>query len=626
LALRYDVADLRYLCLNDQEIVRRIHVAVRDDLWGTVPGIVSDVVLHEESASFEIRWLSEHRERDIHFVWQGRLTGDNSGAVTFEMDGRALSSFKTNRVGCCVLFPNAATSRRCRVTHADGLPVECCLPAEITPSQPVNGFHDVRAVQFETSSDGWIEIVCEGDQFEVEDQRNWLDASFKLYSRPLSAPAPYQVERGTPIRQKVCIRLLSESGTPATLVHVEPIGRNTDRRRTRHGDSDRVQIQLDDSRILRLPKLGAAAPPGSIVSSAIASRLRQLRLSHLRVDLDTADDATLERAGSLFDACATLEVPVELALHLPESSSGNETWIDLVSQTAIRRILVHQQGSACTTQHAIDRVRGAVRRRSIDIGFGTRGDLFELNVDRPKVTGATFVFWSMTPQWHATDLLSLAETPETVGQQVRRMREMYSEMPQVVSPITLLPRVCTAAGAWVTDDRPAQAPATDARQPSLACAAWTLAMISQFARWGVTAATFYECLGPRGLMPSPNTIMDDIAPSVFPVWLVWAALAGHSEALGSRTSHPESAAVLALRNYRARRLVIASLRDEPQNVEIEGLFRRPTLRSLDEANVLSSMQQPESFLTGDAETVNVANDRILLRLERFGIALIDDTV
>ena len=36
----------------------------------------------------------------------------------------------------------------------------------------------------------------EGDAFEMEDQRNWADASFKTYVRPLSKPRPYVIAKG----------------------------------------------------------------------------------------------------------------------------------------------------------------------------------------------------------------------------------------------------------------------------------------------------------------------------------------------------------------------------------------------------------------------------------------------
>lgn len=42
--------------------------------------------------------------------------------------------------------------------------------------------HQVRGVT--------VGIDFSGETFEMEDQRNWTDASFKTYCRPLARPAP----------------------------------------------------------------------------------------------------------------------------------------------------------------------------------------------------------------------------------------------------------------------------------------------------------------------------------------------------------------------------------------------------------------------------------------------------
>ena len=39
-------------------------------------------------------------------------------------------------------------------------------------------------------------VRMEGDAFEMEDHRNWTDASFKTYVRPLALPWPYVLPAG----------------------------------------------------------------------------------------------------------------------------------------------------------------------------------------------------------------------------------------------------------------------------------------------------------------------------------------------------------------------------------------------------------------------------------------------
>ena len=43
----------------------------------------------------------------------------------------------------------------------------------------------------------------------MEDQRQWGDASFKTYNRPLAKPWPYQIEDGSVLEQSVCLTVVS---------------------------------------------------------------------------------------------------------------------------------------------------------------------------------------------------------------------------------------------------------------------------------------------------------------------------------------------------------------------------------------------------------------------------------
>jgi len=47
----------------------------------------------------------------------------------------------------------------------------------------------------------------EGDTFETEDCRNWTDASFKTYVRPLARPWPYTRKAGEPVTQSIKVSL-----------------------------------------------------------------------------------------------------------------------------------------------------------------------------------------------------------------------------------------------------------------------------------------------------------------------------------------------------------------------------------------------------------------------------------
>ena len=58
----------------------------------------------------------------------------------------------------------------------------------------------LRAMTHSPMPDVKAEVRFEGDTFETEDHRNWTDASFKTYVRPLALPWPYVLQEGRDIR------------------------------------------------------------------------------------------------------------------------------------------------------------------------------------------------------------------------------------------------------------------------------------------------------------------------------------------------------------------------------------------------------------------------------------------
>ena len=55
----------------------------------------------------------------------------------------------------------------------------------------------MRAISHEVVPGLMAEVRFEGETFEMEDQRNWTDASYKTYCTPLSLPYPVEVKEGT---------------------------------------------------------------------------------------------------------------------------------------------------------------------------------------------------------------------------------------------------------------------------------------------------------------------------------------------------------------------------------------------------------------------------------------------
>ena len=87
LALFYEQGDLRYIKLGDQEILRRIYVAIRDRNWGTILPRFSNIRMDIQADSFYITYEVENKRGEIDFAWKGEITGDAQGKIIFSMRG-----------------------------------------------------------------------------------------------------------------------------------------------------------------------------------------------------------------------------------------------------------------------------------------------------------------------------------------------------------------------------------------------------------------------------------------------------------------------------------------------------------------------------------------------------------
>ena len=73
---------------------------------------------------------------------------------------------------------NSVAGKSLAVTHVDGTVTYARFPKFISPDQP---FLNIRALEHRPAAEIRVRIELRGPKFEMEDQRNWGDASFKIY-------------------------------------------------------------------------------------------------------------------------------------------------------------------------------------------------------------------------------------------------------------------------------------------------------------------------------------------------------------------------------------------------------------------------------------------------------------
>ena len=118
----------------------------------------------------------------------------------------------------------------------------------------------------------------QGDAFEMEDHRNWNDASYKTYIRPLAKPWPYTLEAGETTEQSVTLAV--EGRCPQVAAGARGAGPARARRPRRHacpqiGLSLRPEHADADPRGRRPDQAARAAVPGLPVRFADRRGLRR---------------------------------------------------------------------------------------------------------------------------------------------------------------------------------------------------------------------------------------------------------------------------------------------------------------------------------------------------------------
>ena len=608
LSLIFTNGEIRHVALGDHEILRRIYVAVRVQHWVTIPARIATVFVDVKDDTFRLTFDAIHKEADAHFRWQGTITGDEHGTITFTMDGAARSTFLRNRIGICVLHPiDGCAGRPCIVEKVNGIKQNGSLPLMIAPHQP---FVAIRGFSHEVMPDVQAELAYSGDTFEMEDQRNWTDASFKTYSTTLNLPLPVEVRNGTRISQSVTLSIKSKSPLPKqTASTVEtPV----------------LRLSVDQSPVGRLPRigLGNAARDSSLTPTEIA-KLKALHITHLRIELKLFQRDYEPSLNHAVCDSKELEIPLNLALFVSDKMEEElKTLANLLSQArpAVRLCHVFNMGGSPVTADCMKLTRKILSGFDKSIGVGTGSDNYfvDLNRNRPAEMPLDHLCYSMNPQVHNFDDDAIFENLEGQAWTVLTAKEFAGGRPIVVGPVTLRPRFVRGAPDAVQIGPDGLPRFVDPRQLSLLGAAWTLGSIKQLAEAGAASATYYETTGWCGVMQAESGV-------VYPVYHVLADVGefADAEVLPVRSSNKLRVDGLALQTGDRRRILAANLTCDTRRVLVSASAPQAGVRHLDETNAVAAMGSPEDWRARRDEIVQSVNGEFVLDLLPYSIARLD---
>ena len=433
----------------------------------------------------------------------------------------------------------------------------------------------------------------------MEDQRNWTDASFKSYSRlPVVSARPEHLAAGKRLRQAVSVSATVRRGTPRIMPPAVP------------------QVVIGDETAATMPEVGLAhadqAPPPAPGTAKLLARMTP---AHLRADVHVQAEGWAERLGrarrQAQELCCPLEIAVFLETGIP---AGLGQLVPALAPVPVRRVLVYRAGAESTPGADVAAVREALAALPPDTPFGGGTDLHfaELNRSRPDMALMDEVAFPITPQVHAADEDSMVETAEGVRTVVRTARSFSAGRPVVVSPISLRPRFNPDEPDMPDGPTAARPANADPRQMSLFAACWALATMKALAEEGVHATTWFETIGPRGVIDFPAH-----PRLVFPVYHLLRDVCELGGApLLACSGDPLRAAAIAVGRGDRTAVLVANLRPKPSAVEVRlprRLWRSDlTIRRLNTMTAAAAMLSPEIF-RGQAQAHTV--HRALLHLD-----------
>lgn len=489
--------DLAHVRLGTLPLVRLVHGAVRDALWGTVEPVVSEVGVTSDEQSFAVTFTATHASDDVAFAWRGAITGTADGTIVYELDGSAPRACLYSRIGLCVLHPLPTSAGRPFRARLDGDTFAGTLPVDIAAQPFVDGCYTPAVPPFDEleldiAPGVVLRFTFEGDQFELEDQRNWTDATFKTYSTPLRLGGPHRLEAGQRLRQRLTIatRAAAASG----------VGART------HASGPRQPVGLRITRAAgsAMPPLGAVAARGA----PLPATYDDLGLAHVRVELD------LEAGEQAPPAGLALPAGTELELAVWTSVATAPRAVDAVRTAAavarVARVIVLDADADVLDPDVAGAVRHALREAGLELPLGGGSDYWFAEVHRSPhdLAQLDFLAFSITPQLHTFDDESIFETVAIQPEVVATSRTRVASGHVAISPLTLVPRDSGAVRASV----PA---VSDPRQHALFGAAWAAASIGSLASAGACSLTCFDLTGPGGVLRADG--------SCHPVGLVLAA-------------------------------------------------------------------------------------------------------
>jgi hypothetical protein len=603
LSAMLDNGALRYIKLDGTEVLRAIAFLVRDENWGTYTPEIRNLRIRQTPKRLSVTYDAYCGEPGSGLAYRAGIEATGDGVLAFNATATPDADFRTNRTGFIVLHPlKGVAGAPAEIEHVDGARKKGKFPAVIDPEQP---FFNVRSLRHKAMPGIFATCRMEGDAYETEDHRNWTDASFKTYVRPLAKPWPYTLRKGQPFTQSVTLSLSGKLPTPRPSRAAKPVAVNL----------GRIAGTLPDMALA----VSAAEATHALDHAAL---LKQAGPSALLCEIDGrhADPgqwiAAYRRLSEQTGASVILEIVIP---GKDDPSAELEPIARAVKQgrLAVHAVMVSPEsdlkailpGSEGGGSVPLEKIYRAARSAfpGARIGGGMFSFFTELNRKRPPPELIDFVSHTTCPIVHAADDISVMETIEALPYVVNSTRAIVGKSkPYHIGPSTIPARLNPYGAGLAPNPNGGRVclAGTDPRHRGLFGAAWSLGYVAALAYSNVQQVCLGAATGPTGIihrrLDHRQPYFDSLkAPAVYPLYHVIASL---GQARGCKRIsvqiEGEGVAALACRSRRGQSLWLANLTGEMKMLKIRGAAGASRLRRLDEATFEKAAADP-GFFAGD---------------------------
>ncbi len=590
LTVDFVAGGLRNIRYEDHEVLRAIAYVVRNADWGTYTPEMSDCNIQKDGQAFAITYRARCASADASQIlnYQAHITGNAQGKLVFVVTAEPVTAFRTARCGFAVLHPIAGVAGQpVTIEHVDGSQEAAVFPDHISPAQP---FKDIQAIRHQAAPGITARCGFHGDVFEMEDQRNWSDASYKTYVRPLALPWPYVMEQGFANQQSVELEI---TRSPET----KPTGRKA----SRVNAPIRVSIGAPGG---TFPGIGVSIHPDLIEEArahpTLLDNLRpQLLLFHFNPTAGHGENHLRGFADIARNVSAIGKTESVLELVLPARESVRDELAGVAAMVTaaglhLTGVLVSPAvdlrstlpGGVWPACPPLSEIYQATREAfpGLAIGGGMLSYFTELNRKRPPVDLLDFVSHCTCPIVHAADDLSVMQSLEALPHIARSARAIIGkDKAYWIGPSTIGMRH-NPYGARVMENpvncRVAMTD-RDPRQTSLFAAAWMIGYVSATAEAALQMLTVGALTGRLGL--SSAEVPGEL--TLHPAFYTARGLAelGGNLRYESHSSRPDLVAAIAGVDRTGARVVwLANLTGQKQEAVLHGGLQIQSVFLLDE--------------------------------------------